>query len=49
MFTDTGKVLVRALPETQLDRVVGVETECITAAFERRWSWLERDPGPAKA
>lgn len=42
MFTDTGKVLVRALPETQLDRVVSLETECFGAAFERRWSWLGR-------
>jgi chemotaxis protein CheD len=50
MFTDTGKVLVRALPETQLDRVAGVETECISAAFERRWSWFEGNVGsPAKA
>ena len=44
MFTDTGRVLVRAIPETQLSRVLSVETECFSAAFERRWSWLEGGP-----
>jgi hypothetical protein len=41
MFTDTGKVLVRELPGTQHNRVVNVESECLSAAFERRWAWFD--------
>ena len=41
MFTDTGRVLVRVLPRTQLDRLLAREGEQYLSATERRWSWFE--------
>jgi len=41
MFTDTGRVLVRVVPRTQLDRLLAHEGEHYFEALERRWSWFE--------
>ena len=41
LCTSTGKALVRALPRTQLDRVMANEGEHYLAAFLRRWQWFE--------
>jgi chemotaxis protein CheD len=45
MFTDTGKVLVKAVPVTQFGRAISLESECLAAAFERRWGWFEKGTG----
>jgi chemotaxis receptor (MCP) glutamine deamidase CheD len=47
MSTDTGKALVRALPRTQLDRLLANEGEHYTAALARRWAWFEESAGSA--
>jgi chemotaxis protein CheD len=47
MSTDTGKALVRALPRTQLDRLLANEGEHYTAALARRWAWFEEHAGSA--
>jgi hypothetical protein len=41
MFTATGKVLVRELPEREIPSVAGIESEQCTAALARRWSWFD--------
>ncbi len=45
MSTDTGKALVRAIPRTQLDRLLANEGEHYTAALARRWAWFEEGAG----
>lgn len=41
MFTDSGKVLARAIPRTQMDRLLANEGEHYLAALARRWRWFE--------
>jgi chemotaxis receptor (MCP) glutamine deamidase CheD len=45
MFTATGKVLARALPEAATRGVAAVENEHFSAAIARRWSWFEEGAG----
>jgi chemotaxis protein CheD len=41
MFTGSGKVLARELPETETRGVAARESEHCAAALARRWSWFQ--------
>ena len=41
MFTASGRVLARALPDAETRRVAAIEKEHCGAALARRWSWFE--------
>jgi len=42
LFTQTGKVLVRALPRNRATALIGREQECREIALAARWKWFEQ-------